>query len=109
MRFVIKLVIICIIFMFVASFIFPPQYKGTAYTDKGGKRYYHLVHLPEQGVVAGVCAGMAYKWGIDPWLPRIGFIAFTCAGGAGVLAYLLLWFFTDSAHTPNDFLERTGG
>ena len=102
-------IVLVIILSVVGVFILRPSYKGTAYTVKDGQKYYSLVHLPEQGIIGGVCAGMAYKWGISPWIPRIGFIVFTCAAGAGILAYFLVWMLTDSAHTPNDYLQRTGG
>jgi phage shock protein C len=42
-------------------------------------------------MVAGVCGGLAEYFGLDPVLVRLGFVAVTLAGGAGVLAYLILW------------------
>ena len=41
--------------------------------------------------VAGVCGGLAEHTGIDSLVWRVGFVAVTLAGGAGVLVYLLLW------------------
>jgi signal transduction histidine kinase len=43
------------------------------------------------GVVAGVCAGIAKQAGIDVLLVRIVFVALAFAGGFGVAIYGLLW------------------
>jgi phage shock protein C len=42
-------------------------------------------------VIAGVCGGLADYFGIDPILVRLAFVVITFAGGAGVLAYIVLW------------------
>ena len=42
-------------------------------------------------MLGGVCGGLAGHTGIDPLLWRVGFVALTFAGGAGILVYLLLW------------------
>jgi len=42
-------------------------------------------------MLGGVCGGLAEHTGIDSLVWRAGFVAFTLAGGAGVLVYLLLW------------------
>ena len=41
--------------------------------------------------IAGVCGGMAEYWGIDPVIPRLIWVAFMLAAGAGLLAYLICW------------------
>jgi signal transduction histidine kinase/phage shock protein PspC (stress-responsive transcriptional regulator) len=47
---------------------------------------------PDHGVVAGVCAGIAERVGIDPILLRIGFVIATIAtAGAAALGYALAW------------------
>jgi phage shock protein PspC (stress-responsive transcriptional regulator) len=43
--------------------------------------------------VAGVAAGIANRYRIDPVLVRVGFAVAAIYGGAGVLAYLLGWLF----------------
>jgi len=46
----------------------------------------------ENAVVAGVCAGIARRFAIDPAVPRIGFVVIAIGtSGIGALAYLLLW------------------
>lgn len=44
-------------------------------------------------LVAGVCAGLADRTGIDANLLRAAFIVLALAGGIGVIAYGLLWLF----------------
>jgi phage shock protein PspC (stress-responsive transcriptional regulator) len=43
--------------------------------------------------VAGVAAGIANRYGIDPTLVRVGFVVASIYGGAGVVLYLLGWLF----------------
>ncbi len=45
----------------------------------------------EDGVLAGVCAGIAQTLGVDATLVRLVFALLALAGGAGVLLYLALW------------------
>src|SRR3954469_9155667 len=42
-------------------------------------------------MLGGVCGGLADYSGIDVVLWRVGFVALTLAGGAGIIVYLLLW------------------
>jgi phage shock protein C len=42
-------------------------------------------------MLGGVCGGLAQHTGVDSLVWRVGFVAFTLAGGAGALVYLLLW------------------
>jgi len=44
------------------------------------------------GMIAGVCAGIADYFDLDPTLVRIGYILLSVfTAFAGVLAYLILW------------------
>lgn len=47
-------------------------------------------------VVAGVAAGMAHYFEVDPVLVRLIFVALAFANGLGVLAYLILWLVVPS-------------
>lgn len=42
--------------------------------------------------LGGVCAGISEYLEIDPLVIRILWIIFTLVYGAGILAYLILWF-----------------
>jgi len=43
--------------------------------------------------LGGVCAGIAEVSGIEAWIWRLAFVLLLMFGGAGVVAYLLLWIF----------------
>jgi phage shock protein PspC (stress-responsive transcriptional regulator)/anti-sigma regulatory factor (Ser/Thr protein kinase) len=46
---------------------------------------------PDGGVVAGVCAGIARRLGVDPILVRVAVVVLATAGGAGIGLYALAW------------------
>lgn len=47
--------------------------------------------LPRQGPIAGVAAGFAHRYRVDPVLVRVAFVVSAIFGGAGVVLYLLGW------------------
>jgi phage shock protein PspC (stress-responsive transcriptional regulator) len=51
-------------------------------------------------VLAGVCAGLAEYFKIDPVLIRVIFIAAALGGGFGLLAYLIFWIVTPESPYP---------
>jgi len=57
---------------------------------------------PAHGIVAGVCAGVARRLGVDPLVLRVLAVLAAAFGGAGVALYALGWAFLPSP-------ERTGG
>jgi phage shock protein PspC (stress-responsive transcriptional regulator) len=42
-------------------------------------------------VIAGVCAGIARRYGLSPWLVRLGFVASCLLPGPQILIYIALW------------------
>ena len=44
---------------------------------------------PSHGYLGGVCAGFAARFGIDPLLIRIGFIAAVALGGVAIPLYAI--------------------
>ena len=62
----------------------------------------------ERGWLAGVAAGIAGRFGLDPVLVRLAFVVATAAGGAGVAIYALAWLVVpagdsaprERAHSP---------
>jgi phage shock protein PspC (stress-responsive transcriptional regulator) len=44
-----------------------------------------------KGMVAGVCAGLAEYFGVDPAVLRVIFVLWALSGGSGVMAYIVLW------------------
>lgn len=64
-----------------------------------------LYRSRDQGMIAGVCAGIAEYLDIDPTLVRLVAILTIFAGGAGVVAYLIGWVIIP----PNPAQEPTRG
>jgi phage shock protein C len=50
-----------------------------------------LYRIRDGRIVAGVCAGLAAYFGVDPTLVRLAFAVLTLFGGLGVLLYLGAW------------------
>jgi phage shock protein PspC (stress-responsive transcriptional regulator) len=46
---------------------------------------------PQRRIVAGVCAGLARRFGVSPTLVRILFVASLLRPGPQILVYLALW------------------
>src|SRR5215213_10270526 len=46
---------------------------------------------PEEGVIAGVCAGIAQTLAVDATFVRLVFALLALAGGAGIFLYLAIW------------------
>jgi phage shock protein PspC (stress-responsive transcriptional regulator) len=44
------------------------------------------------GKIAGVCAGLAHEFEIDPIILRAIFLLLFFGFGSGILLYLILWF-----------------
>ena len=57
-------------------------------SSNGTKRLYRL---REGRVIAGVCAGLAAYFAVDPTLVRLAFALLAVFGGAGILLYLCAW------------------
>ena len=50
----------------------------------------HKLYRAEEGkMIAGVCAGRAEYFAIDPTLVRLAWVLFCALGGSGVLAYII--------------------
>ena len=60
------------------------------------------IRRPDNTPLAGVCAGLARRWGVDPVLVRAAVVALGFFGGAGVTLYALGWLFlpADSDRIP---------
>lgn len=69
------------------------------------KRYRNL---PDEGMIKGVCAGLAYRLGVATWIVRVIFLLLLFGYGAGLLAYVLTAWLAPDGETPDDYDERTG-
>ena len=50
-----------------------------------------LYRSQKEKMVAGVCGGLGEYLDLDPTLIRIIWVVITLMGGAGLLAYLVMW------------------
>ena len=58
-------------------------------------------HRIESGKkIAGVCLGLSEYFNIDVTLVRVLFIVLALAGGAAILAYIILWLVAPGAEHP---------
>lgn len=75
--------------------------------NSGSKRLYRI---QDGRLVAGVCAGLAAYFGIDPTLVRLGFVLLTVFGGFGILLYLGAWIVvpdeTDGTSIAESFVNK---
>lgn len=67
-----------------------------------------LFRNPDDQVLGGVCGGIASYFGVDPTLIRILFVASIFFGGAGLIAYIVLWIITPQALTLTDKMQMKG-
>ncbi|MGQ4597344.1 PspC domain-containing protein [Nocardia sp. R6R-6] len=67
------------------------------------------VRLPRQGPIAGVAAGFARRYDIDPVLVRVAFVVSTIFGGAGLVLYLLAWLLLSASGDPASAAESLVG
>jgi phage shock protein PspC (stress-responsive transcriptional regulator) len=52
---------------------------------------------PRSGrIVGGVSAGLARRFGLDPWLVRLIFIILVLFAGTSIVIYPILWFLMPS-------------
>lgn len=49
------------------------------------------LYRPRSRVIAGVCAGLARRFGMSPWLVRVLFLVSCLLPGPQIIAYLVLW------------------
>ena len=50
-----------------------------------------LVRVTDEGIIGGVCAGLARYFNTDATKIRIGWVIFCLLGGSGILVYLIMW------------------
>lgn len=62
-----------------------------------------LFRIPERGKIAGVCAGVAERFGIELWLVRIIWVSGVfLLGPFFVVAYVAAWFILDAKASSSE-------
>ncbi|MGO4301877.1 PspC domain-containing protein [Leifsonia sp. RAF41] len=51
-------------------------------------------------ILAGVCAGLAHRFGVRPWTVRLIFLLSCLLPGPQVVAYLVLWILIPGEGRP---------
>jgi phage shock protein PspC (stress-responsive transcriptional regulator) len=74
----------------------PEQGKPTPGRGDAAPAPRRLFRSKEDRVIGGVGGGLGRYFGVDPILFRIGFVALTFFGGAGLFLYLAAWIFVPS-------------
>jgi len=59
-----------------------------------------LYRSREEKIIGGVCGGLAEYLNVDPTLIRLALVLITLLGGAGIIAYLVLWVIVPLAPPP---------
>ena len=73
--------------------------------DKAVKK---LFRNGDDKVLGGVSSGIASYFGIDPVVMRVIFVVSIFLGGAGLIAYLVLWIITPEAKTITEKMQMQG-
>ena len=91
-----NLIVYIIFWIGIPSKDFDPDLRKILYRDK------------ENGVIGGVSKGLSNYLKIDANIIRVIFLVSLFFGGAGLLFYLLLWFFTKEAKTIGEKMNMSG-
>ena len=76
-----------------------------SFHEKSTKRLYRDT---DEGMLAGVSAGMAHYFNIDPVIIRVLWIVLVIAGGSGILIYIIAWIAIPEAKTTAQKLQMRG-
>ena len=76
-----------------------------SYNNMEGRR---LFRDPDDHLVAGVCAGIANYFDMNPVWVRLIFALCICIGGSGLLLYCILWIVVPKAITRADRMAMKG-
>lgn len=62
----------------------------------------------DNGMLAGVAAGLSAYSGVPVLIIRLVFIGLAFASGVGILIYVLLWLLLPETKSPSDYLQMKG-
>lgn len=89
------------------------EFEGEAHAEEPGEKpkfssSNRLYRDSENQMIAGVAAGIANYFGIDPTIVRLIFAVTLLFGGAGILIYIVLWIVVPEARTTSEKVEMRG-
>lgn len=90
-----------------ASAAQPEAHAGTAMLAIAPSRK-RLFRLPEEGMMGGVCAGLAAYFGVDVVWMRLGFVLMAIFTGIWFFAWLVLLIVMPAARTPEQIASARG-
>jgi len=87
---------------------FETEDQTADYSETNTRRVKRLFRDPEDGILGGVCAGLAKYLGIEVTVMRILWIVFVLLGGSGAAVYIILWVIIPKAKTAAERLQMSG-
>lgn len=82
-----------------------PEDFGDDISDNTNRKLYRD---SENRIIGGVASGIATYFDIDPTIVRVLFLISFFLGGAGVIAYIIIWIVVPEAKTTSQKLEMHG-
>ena len=67
-----------------------------------------LYRIPSEGMIGGVCAGLAEYLNADPTVIRLVFVLLALAGMSGVLIYIIMWLVVPVKPETQSSLDEPG-
>jgi len=61
---------------------------------------------PGDGLIAGICSGLAARLGVDPVIVRVCWVATLAVGGVGLPLYVLAWLLVPADGPERPFVQR---
>ena len=83
-----------------------PDGPGSGPAEQGIGSSDHLVRLRSGRMLAGVAAGLADWFDVDPTLVRVAFVALALLGGVAVPIYLAAWLLIPEEGTEVSVAEE---
>ncbi|MEO9869300.1 PspC domain-containing protein [Ekhidna sp.] len=94
-------------FIFLAYIILWIAIPGSDSLDED-KAIKKLFRSTDDRVLGGVSGGIASYFGADPVVIRVLFVISIFLGGAGIIAYLILWIITPEARSITEKMQMQG-
>ena len=94
-------------FIFIAYIILWIAIPGKSDLEED-KTIKKLFRSTDDRVLGGVSSGIASYFGTDPVVIRVLFVVTMFIGGAGLIAYLILWIITPEARTITEKMQMQG-